>query len=541
MNTGGKGWGAESDGIPTQEELQLGTVLLEMNRRHLPLPFLAAAALAVGCGGESGSPDADPAAIAPAGSALYAEMPLKLDDERSADVKALSQKLLGIADPGAELKKAIEKAGGAGRGESWDKDIEPVIGDRAAVFFTKISSGDDSQGALVAPLEDTDKAWEQLKETDEGEKKTERKHRDVAYVLDEDGDASAVVDDYAVVGTEGAVKAAIDTAKGGDALDGAEAFEKARDQVEDEALGFGYLRFEQLLAAAGPEAAALRPVLGQLGEGMALSLDAEDSTIEVEAVQLGVKGGAAGAGDPGAVLPTLPGDAWLAAGVKDVGGQVDQALNQIGQLGAFGGFDLDQVLEQVQDAFGIDVRKDLAAWMGDAGIFVRGSSLNDIGGGLVVQSKDPAATKAVVPKLQRFIRAAASGDARVSALRESGVDAGFTVRASDVPLPIHVAAAGDKFIVAVTDAALQSALKPSAPLSDGQAYKDATAKLGDGLKPALVLDPAPLASLLDGLGLAQQGPEAAKILEVLGKLSTVAAGGKREGDTATGKLVVGVK
>lgn len=526
----------------TQDELQPGTVLLAMKRRHLPVPLLAAAAVAVGCGGESGSPDADPAAIAPASSAVYVEIPLNLDDERSAEVKALSQKLLGIADPFAEIQKQLDDDGPTG-GKSWE-DVEKIVGDRVGIFFTTLGDrGQEPQGAIVAPTDDPDKAWEELKKPSDGEKLVDRKHKDVEYKVEEGGSdptAYALVSDYAVIGSESGVKATIDASEG-EGLDGVDAFEKARDQVEDEALGFGYLRFEQLLTAAGPEAAALKPLLGQLGEATAFSVDAEDSTIEVEAAQIGVKGAAAGAGDPGSVLPTLPGDAWMAAGVADVGGQIDQMLQQIGQLGAFGGFDLDQVLQQVQQAFGIDVRKDLAAWMGDAGIFVRGTSMNDIGGGLVVQSKDPAATKAVVPKLQKFIRAAASGDARVSALRESGVDAGFTVRAKDLPLPIHVAAAGDKFIVAVTDAALKAALSPSGTFGDSPAYKDAAAKLGDDIKPSLVLDPAPVASLLDGLGLKQQGPEAAKVLEVLGKLSTIAAGGKREGDTTTAELVVGVK
>jgi hypothetical protein len=526
-----------------------------MFRPQLSLPLLAtagAAALAVGCGGSSsGAADADPAAVVPANAPLYVEAALKPDGETSDEIKALGKKLAGIDDPGAELIRQFEREVNEDGGPkfSWKEDVEPWVGDRVGFFLSSFDAQDgEGEGALVAATSDADKAKKTLEkalaEKEEGDpapKVEERKQGDVTYKVDTVGDnAVAIVDDYAVVGTEGGVKAAIDAAAG-EGLEEADAFAKARDQVEDEAVGFAFIRFEQLLAAAGPQGAALKPFLGQFGESMVVALDTEDDAIQVETAQLGVKGnGAAGAGDPGAVLPTLPGDAWAAIGVKDVGAQFEQGLQQVGQLGAFGGFDLDEVLGQIEQAFGLDVRRDLISWMGDAGVFAQGTDLSNIGGALVVQSKDPAKTKAVIPKLEKFVRSATTGQARVRALDAPGVDAGFTVRADEVPLPIHVAAAGDKFVVALTDNALQAALKPSGTLADSPAYKDAASKLDDGIKPAAFVNVAPVASLIEGVG-AGSDPDVAKVLDVLKKLSTIAAGSQKEGDIVRGRAVVGVK
>lgn len=526
-----------------------------MFRSPRSVPLLAAAgaaALAVGCGGSSsGAADADPAAVVPANAPLYVEAAVKPDGETSDEIKALSKKLAGIDDPGAELKREFEKSVNEDGGPqfSWKDDIDPWVGDRVGFFLSSFNPSEgDGEGALVAATSDADKAKETLEkalaEKDEGDpapKIAERKQGDVTYKVDTTDDtAVAIVDDYAVVGTEGGVKAAID-ASAGEGLEEADAFAKARDQVEEEAVGFAFVRFEQLLAAAGPQAAALKPFLGQLGESMVVALDTEDDAIQVETAQLGVKANGAGTtGDPGTVLPTLPGDAWAAVGVKDVGAQIEQSLQQMGQLGAFGGFDLDEVLSQVEKAFDIDVQRDLIAWMGDAGIFAQGTDLSNIGGALVVQSKDAAATKAVLPKLQKFIAAATQGQARVRELDAPGVDAGFTVRSEQVPLPIHVAAAGDKFVVALTDQALEAALKPSGKLADSAAYKDAASKLDDGIKPAAFVNVAPVASLIEGLG-AGSDPDVAKVLEVLKKLSTITAGSQKEGDIVRGRAVVGVK
>ena len=516
-----------------------------MNRLLLSTS-LAVAAIAAGCGGSGGDPDADPASVVPARAPVYVEATINPDGETADEIKALSQKLAGTDKPGPELKRLFEKAVNEDGGKfSWDKDVEPWIGDRLGMYVTKINaSGEDADVALVAPTEDADKAEaflvKDLKDKDGSDsrppKVSERTYKDTKYQVDTANDeAVAILGDYAVVGTEQAVKGGID-AQEGEGLADADAFKKARDQVESDSLGFAYVRLSTLFSGLGAQGAAARQVFASAGDTVAMALDTDKDAIRVETAAIGAK--TAGSGDPGKLVTELPADAWLAAGTADIGGQLEQSLEQIGQLGALGGADPEQALRQIEQQTGIDVREDLISWMGDGGVFVQGESLGDIGGALVVTSKDAAKTRSLIGKLEKL--AAQVPGVSTKALRGSGVDEGLTISGGQIPLPVHIAAAGDRFIIAVTDKALEAVLEPTAKLGDSAPFKAAAGKLDDGIKPSFFLDFEPVRALVDGTGQVQ-GEEAEKARRVLEHLTTLAAGGKKEGDVQRGRLVVGVK
>lgn len=513
-----------------------------------PLAAALASVAVAGCGGSGGDPDADPAAVVPARAPVYLEATLDPEGDTSEDVRALSRRLGGTDDPGGRLIALLERAADEGGGDfRWKRDVAPWIGDRVGLFVSSVSATGakaDGEAALVAPTDDPDAAEEALerqlgrRDPDRPPPRlSDRTHREVEYRVDAaSGTAVAIVEDYAVIGNERAVRAAIDAAAG-EALADSEGFGDARDQVEDERIGFGYARVSALLSGLGPQGLALRQVLGGMGETIAFAVDPEADALRVESAALGAR--EAPAGDPGDVLAGLPGDAWLAAGTSDIRARLERSLRQVGQLGAFGGFDLEQVLAQVRRQTGIDVRRDLIRWMGDGGIFVRGTAVSDLGGALVVRSSDPAATARVVPRLGRVVARSAPG-ARVAPLRRAGVDAGVTLRFAALPLPIHLVAADDRFVLAVTDGALDAALDPARPLGESRAFRDAGARLGDGVRPSLFMDLGPVGELVDGTG-AVQGREAEEARRVLERLTTIAAGARRDGDVQRGRFVVGVR
>jgi hypothetical protein len=519
-----------------------------MNRSRLLLPLAAIAGLA-GCGGSGGDPDADPAAVVPARAPIYLEASVKADD----DFEAVAKKLSGSENPNAEIKRLFERAVNEGGGDfKWDEDVKPWIGDRVGIYITALNpEGEDADAAFVAPTEDADKAQEFLEKDlaekgdgDEQEPKVaDRKYKDTEYKVDTaNNEAVAILDDYAVYGTEQAVKGGIDATEG-EGLADADAFKKARDQVEDDALGFGYVRLSTLFSSLGPQGAAARQLLGQSGDTVAFSLDAEENEISAEVATLGAKDG--GPTGPGAVLPSLPGDAWVAAGSADIGAQFEKQLQQFSQLGAFGGVNVDQVLEQFRSQTGLDVREDVLSWMGDAGIYVAGQGLSDIGGALVVQSKDAAKSEDFVAALPRLIRRFGQGQVTARSLEPSGgvdFDRGVQLRASGLPLPISIVAAGERFVIAVGGTALEAALKPAEALKDSAAFKDAAEKLEEGIEPQLFVNMDPIRQLLDATGAwARAGAEGEKAKRAIEQLTTIAAGSKREGDVARGELSVGVK
>lgn len=553
MNRGISRWEVVSDGMPLQGDLRVpdaapaGTVgPLMPALLNRPLAAIAASAalipLIAACGGSSGgSPDADPAAIVPARAPVYLEADIKPDGDAKEAVDELARKLGGVDDLGAELRGLIEKeAREDDKDFTWKKDVQPWIGNRVGIFLHELEGKDDEpEGAVVFPTKDPDKARDSLLESlsslDGGKKGrvVERTYRDTKYKVEAtEGNAVVTIDDYVVTGDESGIKAVLDARKA-ESLAETDAFKKSRDQVPDDELGFAYLGMRQVFSQLGPEASAIRPLLEQVGDQLAVALSATKDSIRVDSASIGVSG--PGSSGPGKVFPTLPGDAWVAVGATDIGGTLQRAVEQLEQLGALGGVDIQ---EEFRKQTGLDVQRDLVSWMGDGGLFVTGTSVANISGALVVESKDPAATRRAIPRLARAASRLA-GASVGSAPR--GVDAGAVLRFKGLPLPITLALDGDRFVLAVGQGALDAATGGGSRLDANPAFRDAQGKLGDGIKPSFFVDMGPVRELVSGLGLEKEGPEAQRFLRALEAMTAIVGGGRRDGDIARGRVVVGVK
>ncbi|HSD81192.1 MAG TPA: DUF3352 domain-containing protein, partial [Solirubrobacteraceae bacterium] len=218
----------------------------------------------------------------------------------------------------------------------------------------------------------------------------------------------------------------------------------------------------------------------------------------------------------------------------DIGTSLQSALDSVGASG-LGGIGVGQVEDQVRRATGLDLRRDLLSWMGSGAVFVRGDGPGTLAGGLVVESSDPAKTAAAVRRLGPLVRA--SGDARVVKLRAPGVTAGWTVRSSGGP-EVLIAAAGDRFVVAVGRRALTAALGSGGRLGETPAFRDAAGRLGDGYAASFWLDLPAVARLVEGFGSGK--PDARRAAETLRRFGAVVAGTKRDGDVTRAKLRVAV-
>ena len=510
----------------------------------LSLPLVAVVFGLAACGGSGGgNPDADPAAIVPARAPVYVEAVLNPEGELADDVRALSQKLAGTDDPGAEIVKLIETEARKNRPDfSWKDDVEPWLGDRGAIALLDISQGGGSgkggtSAAAVVAVKDADKAQEFVDEqvNRKGAKIVDRTQGDVEYKLDAEEDtAAAIVEDYAVIGNEAAVKAIIDAADGGESLADADRFKQARDQVADDGLGFAYVGVSSLISRLGPQGAAVRPLLGFLGESVAVSLDVDPNAIRFDSASIGVSGPPSAG--PGKVFGELPGSSWLALGVADVGGSVSRAIRQFGQLGALGGVDIER---EIRRGFGIDIQRDIASWMGDAGVFATGGSLAELSGGLVVEVTDQSRARAAIPKLVRLMR---RFGLTVSRVEVPGGDVGYRLRSAQLPIPVGMALIDDRFVIAAGAQGFSLATAQSGEqLADNPEYKEAAKLLGDGIDPQVYVNIASIRELAGSLGLAQQGEAGRRAQRALEALTAVIAGGRRDGDIARGRLVVGVE
>ncbi len=514
------------------------TALLAPRRRLASAATVLAAAVGVaGCGSSSGAGDTDPASLVPAGAPIYVEGLVRPGDAQAGDAEAALRKLLRTNDPGARLVELIDRAGRE-HGVTWARDIDPWLGERVGAAMLS-AGGDRGDGVVVATSSDDDKAADALAKLISDA--DERTYRDVAYrYARKDRSAGAVVDGAVVIGTEPGLKAAIDAAKGS-SLGESDRLDKARASVDDQRLGFLFVDTERLLraalGAAGPGAQqSFAPFLDSLAQALpstvAAGLDADPDALRVDSAALGGQQGGPRA-DGSAALAALPDDAWLGIGIGDLGASLNHALEQISSAGGLGGVGLQALLGQVEQSVGLDIRRDLLDWMGGAGIFAAGTSKDSAGGGLIVTSKDPSATRRAVGRLEALARRDAAAD--VARLDAAGVDEGFVIRGTGDDRDTYVAAAGDRFVVAAGRPALSDAISPGGTLGSSPALRDAAAKLGDDVKPSFFVDVERMTRLLASRSSSDRGfAKAAPLLEAFG---VVAGGTRRDGDTTRGRAV----
>ena len=461
------------------------TTTLSSPRR---LAALAAAALALplaGCGSSdssSGGGAGDPAKAIPASASFYLEATVRPTGKQRADLEAALGKILRTADPGAKLVELIDKS--ADNGQTYEKDVKPWLGEKAAVAVTGFTAGKPDYAVVVASTDD-DKARKTL----EGDKdySVKRSYEGVDYrVNPKEGDAQGVTDGYALDGTENGFKQVVHLLKkGGDSLSTNQDLRDARDKVGGDP-GFMFVDLQGLLRSVASNAAStLGPsqlsainTLFKRYRAFGVGIGADAQAIRLNIATLG-EGGPAGNG-PGSALPLdkAPRDAWLAFTQSDIGKSIQGVLDSLKNSSAS-----DQIT-QLETATGLKVKEDLLSWMGDAGLFVEGDSVPALGGALVIQSTDPAKTRTAIAKIRGLLRQFNTRTGPAPA----GASAGFSMAVGSGSKPVLIGLAGSRFVVAYGQKAFQDAVHPSSTLSGSANFKSASGLLGGGAKPSFYLD-----------------------------------------------------
>jgi Protein of unknown function (DUF3352) len=507
-----------------------GFTMRPASRRALPAllaGLLIVAGAVAGCASSSGSGGSDPAALVPASAPLYAEAVVGGDSREQADARAALQKILRTGDPRSELVRAFDRAD-----VNFARDVEPWLGDR--VGAAALGLGHRGDKVVVAASRNDAAARAALGRL--APNAVVRSYRGVDYRVDtRRGKAAAVVDGFVVLGSENGLKAAVDASKGS-SLAESSGLKDARAKVRQERSAFvyvdvaGFLR--GALGASGGGVSQLAPFVEPISlalpKTIAAALDAEPGLLRLDSAAFGNGGGFSSGASGADALAALPGDAWLGVGVGDVGRTVNGLLDRVSSNGGIAGVGLEALLGQAKQSLGLDVRRDLLAWMGDAGFYVAGTSAGDRRAALVVASKDPAATQRAVRALEPLARR--SGDMRP--LRATGVDEGFAVRRGHSDDELFVAAGGNRFVVALGRRALTEALASGgARLGDAGAFRAAAAKLGGGVRPSFFVDVERLGRTVA----ADHGDH--DLREYLGGFGAVIGGARRDGDVTRGAAV----
>lgn len=517
---------------------------------------LAALALAA-CGSDAGSGDGDlgpdPATVTPGDAPLYAEAVVRPEGDQKDDLLAALEKITNNDDPAGLIRSAVDSSFSE-QGINYEEDVEPWLGQRVGGFLTEISA-DSGEGALALAVTDEGAAREAIQKAADADQSTETdaSYGGVDYQVDADGNAVGIVGDFLVGGTEGGLKGAIDASAGGSLADNSEAtgalegapsgsiFRAYVDtaRIVDLVVEAGLITRQDLDAAIGDQADALQ-------EGPVVLSGAATA----DSMSLEVSGPSSGQQGEGATVSELPADSWLALAVPMIGEAISAGYEGFVQSfeaglkgvegqglkgipGGIPGGDLPDIKAEIKRAIGLDLSKDFD-WAGDMGLFVQGSSLLAIGGGLVIETDDEQAAAAALSKLRRAL-------GRQQDLRIVKTPDGFQIQTPGAPLGAEVALRDGKVVLAVAGASVDDVLSPTATLSDSEAFQTAAAALGDDLDASLYVDFPAIVSLIESSGQVTLDPSYEQAKPILDAIAYLIAGGGSDGDRALGRLVLGLQ
>jgi hypothetical protein len=389
----------------------------------------------------------------------------------------------------------------------------------------------------------------------------------VSYQLSPSGIAFAMVNRFAVIGSNLAMHAVIATAHGGPSLRQAPGYSRLAAAGPAGALAHLYVnpRQEQGTREA-KSAGALAALAGSRESNISLVAAPTALNLFVDAVA------SAGTGTPGGLLASaaegasafdaLPGDSWLALGLGNLGHtlsgnvtglrEISGLLTGLAGSGAGAGTSTLSVGGLLQGLLtpltvlagdSSQAKADFAAWMGSGGMFASGTGLLELKAAVVIESRNPAASRAAVGKLGALL--AKAGESTTPA-QIPGTEAAMSVAVRGLPLSLDVAAGRDagggaRFVLGLGTASVTAALQPGSALFSSSTRSGAASALGEGIQPSLVFSVPTLVALLEGVGLTEE-PALSKALPYLRAITTVSGGGHQlGGEVERFKLTVGLR
>lgn len=558
----------------------------------------AAAAVALsGCGGSSAlRRGPDPARAVPASAALYAEATVRPTGALASSARAAGQGLTQQRDPYLRLLGALQLPGTPA--VDFKRDVSPWLGTQASVFVSGAGTSSaraavasllssltqailggsgpisfpfaaptapaaGAEGALVLDTTNSHAAETFLHQQAAHAGAYAASYRGVSFQATAGGLALGLVHGFVVIGTESALRAVIDTTAGAASLAKASPYATLRAAAPAGELGHVFLPGEG--AAPSPGAAGSPSQLLSLLAGGApadISAIPAASTIALDADSLPTAAPSApagllsGGGEASRAVSELPGESFVAVGLGSGAsiGRSARALSGALSLGASPGgetpgLSIKGLLAGALAPVSIlteessSARREFGSWLGSGALFASGSGLADLRAGLVIDSRNPALSRAAVAKVAAKLRAA--GDS-VSAASIPGTDAAASVSARGLPVALDIADGRDargqtKFVIGLGEASVSTALNPPSAFAAAASYSAAGAQVGEGIQPSLVVALPTLLSLLEGVGLSED-PTIRGLVPFGRELTTVAAGARSlSGGIQRKRLVAGLR
>ena len=527
-----------------------------------PLGALLAALLGVvvisACGEDDGAVGSAREA-APADTVLYAEATIRPEGEQREQLDSVLERFGGV-DPGELIVGQLDAAAADdGVDFSYSEDIEPWLGERAAVFFLDFAGGypgeislegatdDDENVALMVESTDDEAARAAIEKALEAEGGgTEESSGDRDYLLTEDGTAVAIEDGLVIFGSVTSLEAAFETLDGGAALVDDEGFSSQLDsEALDESLASLWVDVAAAIESEGGVDEEDRAIFESFAPSLletpvtaTVEVGDDDVALDLSYGSFGELGSFAYIGGSSPLLGELPGDAWAATATPDLGESYTRLLDVVAEnpdLPADSTAQLDFFRSQVEAATGVSLDQALAA-IGDIGLFVRGSAPEQLEGALVIEVAD----EAVASKLLDLARTALGSEpgAQVREVEIAGAS-GVAIRTPGAPREIVAVLDRDRAVVAYGTAAAEDALAPAQALGDTELFGAASEDLGDETPLSSLVDLGPAIDLIaasEGVGAA----ELALAESYIQAFDFLAVGSSDDGEVGRSRIVIGL-
>jgi hypothetical protein len=513
--------------------------------RAIALLLACAAALAAivnGCGGgNSGSGDVDvgPAAAVPRNAALYLDGTVNPTGSAEAAARAAAAKIMGTNDPGGKIVSLIEREAKAdGHPIDYQRDVAPWLGEKAGVFFTSLADNAE-KGAVVVQTTDVNASLAFARKAS-GSTPTNpapRTYKGVSYQTDpsEARNVFGVVGNFLVEGDTAGFRAAVDASQG-ESLGDSSDFKDAIGDLPDDRLGTIYTIPKSLLGALGPGQidASSRQLLEKsagdsLQQPVSGAITASATSIDVEAT-----GGSNGVDTPqSSLIGDVPSRAWLALGAADLGDAVKRTLDQVRDSIP----NFDQAVQQLEAATGSSLDQ-LTGSLGNAALYVEGTTPSTLTGALMVQSRNPDLTGRLISQLQSLLQI--SGSTGVKPLDLSGGGSGFQINdPSAAPAPVEIAQQGERIVIGYGAGSAERTLSPAQNLQSSPTFSTAHGQVSS-LGTDFFLDLPSVFRLAQSTG-SKSDPDYVRAKPYLDALSYVVTGSGTNGDQAEFKAVVGLR
>jgi Protein of unknown function (DUF3352) len=430
-------------------------------------------------------------------------------------------------------------------------DVEPWLGNQIAGFaLAPASVEDDPEGALLIASKNNDAAESFLEKAIENASDTsfsDETYEDVDYHLGDDGSATGIVDDFVVIGSEGGFKAVVDVDDDAPNLSESDRFNDTVDRLTDDRLATIYFDGKELsdfLDQSAQFVPGFDPTLfGGFGEPVGVALFAASDKVVFETSAKVPDEGAAGelakAGLGSDILARLPERSWGAFGIGNSGEWFSNLYNLFAEgFGVPSGQDADSIGRQFEAQTGLNLEDDIFGWMGDLGIFVEGTTIFEVAGGVVIETTDPATSSATVETVGELL---GQQGAPVGPLQLEGLN-GFSVQQAGVPQPVNVVASEDRVVIAYGNSATQDALGSQSTLESNQTFQEATEALGEGFKPSGFFDAQAIITLVENIpGPTEDATYKEDVKPWLDPLGFLTFGSKEEDGRILQRIVLGVK